>query len=425
MQFLSDLQGLTAFSYQQLAGDLAQGQTTVSSGCETNALYGRLVHWLSQIARGSPQVAWKNGEASSPNSHAKPLLDNIEKTVLATDFSDLDCDLSAWRNLFLSSPSRILLETSGSSGKPKHVWHTVQSLSRGVKLAPKHRKDRWGWAYPPDHLAGIQVLFQALLNGNLLVDLYKSVPAEVNLALERHSITHISCTPTFLRMMLTEQCDHPRLERLTTGGERLDSLLVSRFSRMFPNARLTNIYASTEVGALLVSHDDGFVVPERLEGKVRVKEGELWFHRSLRVDEPSTTAPTDHSSIPVDHVKDDDFWPTGDQVEILDERPLKFRFLSRSHEGFNVAGFRVDPVRLETLARSHPGVADARFYGIPNSITENLVACDLVAAQGAEELKTAEWQAWMRPQVQRHEVPRIVRWVAAIDTTTSGKVKRS
>jgi acyl-CoA synthetase (AMP-forming)/AMP-acid ligase II len=112
-------------------------------------------------------------------------------------------------------------------------------------------------------------------------------------------------------------------------------------------------------------------------------------------------------------------------VEVLSEEPLTIRFVGRKHEWFNVAGYRVDPIRLETIACLHPFVSQARFYGVPNSVTENLVGCELVAKPGQEGLDIDAWKQWFADRVERYEMPRMVKLVAAIEITESGKVKRS
>jgi acyl-coenzyme A synthetase/AMP-(fatty) acid ligase len=202
--------------------------------------------------------------------------------------------------------------------------------------------------------------------------------------------------------------------RLTSGGERLDAQLVSAIRRMFPNAKLTNIYAATETGTLLVSHDDCFVVPDELRDRIQIIDGELWLDESLKV----SGAKRDTSSERRD--------ATGDLVEVVCEEPLTIRFVGRKHEWFNVAGFRVDPLRLEAIACSHPSVAQARFYGVPNSVTENIVGCELVlkTKSDSETLNVEDWKNWFSQQVERFEVPRLIRLLDFIETTPSGKVKR-
>jgi len=318
-------------------------------------------------------------------------------------------------------------------------------LTRGVRLDQKHRNDVWGLTYPLDHLAGIQVLFQAVLNFNPVVCLYQQPSEILHQAIDRYAITHLSCTPTLLRMLLADRQVHASLQRLTCGGEKLDSNLLTDAQRMFPQARFTNIYAATETGTLLVSSDDQFTIPLSMSGMFRVIDGELWLHRSLRLtgdhagDVGSTTAcplsaenrlpqPLPHPS-PGSHDdsadKDQEFWSTGDLVEVLATNPLTIRFVGRRHEWFNVAGFRVDPTKLELVANRCPKIAQSRFYPIANSITENLIGCELVLNAESAEFDLNEWKIWFAQQVERQEMPRFIQIVDRISTTDSGKARRS
>ena len=72
-------------------------------------------------------------------------------------FDSLDALANAVRN----SRSKIDLFTSGTTGKPRKISHTVQSLSRSVRVSDAHSDDVWGFAYHPSHIAGLQVFFQA------------------------------------------------------------------------------------------------------------------------------------------------------------------------------------------------------------------------------------------------------------------------
>lgn len=427
MKFLIDPVSDQSISYDQFANDLGNGRVVSHSDAPFSRLYSGLVQRISE---------WIEVES----------LSDLKLTELA--FED-PRRLQLWRRLFVDSNRPIQIATSGSSGQVKQVRHSMASLIRGIKLESSHRRDIWGWAYPADHLAGIQVLFQALLNHNPLVCLYQQSPNAIHQAIDRYAITHFSCTPTLLRMLLTERRVHPALLRLTSGGEKLDSNLIQSIGQMFPQARVTNIYAATETGTLLVSHDDCFSVPPDLRDKIRVREGELWLHRSLKLPDfqrnprsqpesgpaasnqgrsPSRSdlTPENPSAEPADDLAEiDSFWATGDLVEICAEDPLAIRFVGRRHEWFNVAGFRVDPTRLEWIAASHPAIAQSRFYPIPNSITENLIGCELVLTADAGEFDPNAWKQWFGQQVQRQEIPRFVQIVDRISTTESGKVRRN
>jgi acyl-CoA synthetase (AMP-forming)/AMP-acid ligase II len=70
----------------------------------------------------------------------------------------------------------ITLFSSGTTGQPKMVKHTWETLTRALKISEKHLPNVWGLAYNPAHIAGIQVILQALLNQNTLVRLFGFSP---------------------------------------------------------------------------------------------------------------------------------------------------------------------------------------------------------------------------------------------------------
>ena len=62
--------------------------------------------------------------------------------------------------------------TSGTTGSPKKVTHNFNSLNRHVVIKNEFNKAVWGLAYSPTHIAGIQVIFQSILNKSTLVRLF-------------------------------------------------------------------------------------------------------------------------------------------------------------------------------------------------------------------------------------------------------------
>ena len=309
-----------------------------------------------------------------------------------------------------ASDCRMGLFTSGTTGRPKLVQHSPATLLRAVRTGPRYQAHVWGLAYHPAHFAGLQVFFQAVCNANPLVQLYGHDADTQHDAIERHAITHLSGTPTLMRLLAGSGRVHARVHSITLGGEAADPILLEQLKAVFPQAKLRNVYASTEVGSLLACDGELFRVPEQLRGLIDVMDGELVVHRSLLADSLQATVA-------------DEFYRTGDCVQVVDAQPLTFRFLSRRSDFINVGGFKVNPHEVEQRLRQMPEVLEAVVYGTANSVTGNLVSCDLVLKAEAQ-LTVAELRRRLSGELADYEIPRFVRIVADLPQTATGKRMR-
>jgi acyl-coenzyme A synthetase/AMP-(fatty) acid ligase len=88
----------------------------------------------------------------------------------------------------------------------------------------------------------------------------------------------------------------------------------------------------------------------------------------------------------------DEWLATGDLVE---ERDGRLVFVGRTVEIINVGGAKVHPLPIEERVSAVPGVVVCAVYGKANAITGQIVAVDVVAAEGVDEaeLKAAIHEA--------------------------------
>ena len=77
-------------------------------------------------------------------------------------------------NAIHDSRSEITIFTSGTTGQPKKVIHSVMTLTRTVRIAERYKDKIWAFAYNPTHMAGLQVFFQALSNCNTLINVFNA-----------------------------------------------------------------------------------------------------------------------------------------------------------------------------------------------------------------------------------------------------------
>lgn len=354
------------------------------------------------------------------------LIHNTEITLLDSDFSELELtnmgvvtsalnDTTDVKPIFYSDLSDLLhairsagkwqihLFTSGTTGIPKKIKHNLASISRSVRIAEKHKQSTWGFAYNPTHMAGIQVFFQALLNGNSIIDIFKLDRSTVFSRIEKYKITNISATPTYYRMLLPMDKTYQSIQRITSGGERFDPDLIEALQQGFPKAHFRNIYASTEAGAILESKSDVFIITD--PALCKIEAGTLWIHKSV-VGGFQLSG---------------DWYDTGDLVSVLDSEPTHFRFVSRANEMINVGGYKVNPLEVESAINHHHGVIQSRVYGKQNRILGNVLIADVVTS---EPISEKELRNHLSGLLQPHKIPRLINFVDEIITTRTGKVQR-
>jgi acyl-coenzyme A synthetase/AMP-(fatty) acid ligase len=307
----------------------------------------------------------------------------------------------------IASQSRLSLFTSGTTGIPKQFSHPVATFTRSVRQGDAYRDDVWGFAYNATHMAGLQVLFQALCNGNTLVNIFGHAPDAVFEQLERYGITHLSATPTFFRLISHTNKTFPQVRRITFGGEKSNAELYSNIQRIFPNAKINNIYASTELGSLFVSRGENFTVSPELARKVKIIENVLFVHSSLRGQSEQT------------HLKE--WFNTGDIVEVLCNEPLEFRFAARASDFVNVAGYNVNPKEIEDILLQHPGIVLANVYGKENKLIGNLLVGEVVLKD--TQLTEKEIRSYLAEKIQPYKIPRIIKVRQTLEVTRTGKVK--
>ncbi|MEY2877950.1 MAG: Triostin synthetase [Verrucomicrobiota bacterium] len=307
------------------------------------------------------------------------------------------------------SRARIGLTTSGSSGSPRLVWQTAGNLARGVRISPRHGRAVWGLAFRPTHIGGVHVFLQALANGCAMVDLQGLSPAQVVAAVEKFGVTHLSATPSFFRQLVGLRFRCENVLSVTAGGETVAREMIDGLARLFPAARVRNIYASTEAGTLLVSDGETFSIPPALRRQLEIRDGRLWVRREM-VGEIAGAESSE------------EWFDTGDLVEFVGAESHAFRIAGRESDWVNVGGDKVNPREVEAVLEAFPGVRQARVFSRSNSVTGQLLCAEL-ACEGPPPEERAV-RVYAEARLQGHKVPRLLRFVTRIEQTWSGKVSR-
>lgn len=329
-------------------------------------------------------------------------------SIKTTKFLDWEDVLVSLKN----SKSNVILYTSGTTGLPKKVLQPLENLIREVRINEKHFNSIWGFAYNPSHMAGLQVFFQAIFNQNPLINLFDKKRNDIYELIDRQQISHISATPTFYRLLLPIEEICMSVKRITFGGERSSTKLYNQLNVIFPKAKFSNIYASTEAGTLLSSKGEGFYISESKKGLIKILENELLIHESLLgvVDDIILI--------------EKEWYATGDLIEWIDKKQESFIFLSRKSEMINVGGYKVNPYEVEELINCIDGVKSSRVYGRKNSILGNVLMAEVVVKSNSE-ISEENIKKNLNVHLQNFKVPRKIVFVNDISKGRTGKLIRT
>ncbi|MEU5960618.1 AMP-binding protein [Micromonospora parva] len=297
-----------------------------------------------------------------------------------------------------AEPGRLWLLTSGSTGRPKRVGHTLDTLTT-VRVDQPGRT--WLCPYAPGTYAWWQVVTLSLTQpGQHLVVVEPDELDDWPGVAAAHGVDAASGTPTFWRRTLyrdAEALARVPLRQITLGGEPVDQAILDQLREVFPAARVSWIYASSEVGASIVVHDGraGFPVD--------------WLDRdipgrptlSVVDDELVVTSPY-HGAGLAGPVR------TGDRVQVLDGRVLITGRLDSDE--INVGGSKVSAGVVRGVLAGHPAVAWARVTGRRAPVLGRMVVAEVVLTSAATGVPDeAALVRWCADRLPEHAVPRRIR----------------
>lgn len=317
-----------------------------------------------------------------------------------------------------------LVPTSGTSSSPKLVSHTLASLG-AVSL--RHRKaeaksEVWGLFYDVTRYAGYQTLLNCLFNGHTLVT--SSVTDSLNERVERcaaERVTHISATPSQWRkiLMTGEVAKRIPLEQIVLGGEASDQQILNALRSVYPDAKITHTYASTEAGL-------GFSVSDGLAGfPLRYFDGAGGISE-IKVSDDKLFLRTSSSAtnyVNGEQFKDSQGWVnTGDLVKVEVDR---FFVIGRESGIINVGGDKVNPENVRLTLLEHQDIIQANVFGKKNPITGMVLAANIQLKDNVNvELAKASIKVFLKEKLPMNQRPRIVRFVDEIELSITGKLGR-
>jgi len=323
-----------------------------------------------------------------------------------------------------------ILFTSGTTGVPKMVVHTFETLTGAIKRSGALAGPLvWATFYDVRRYGGLQILLRALTGGGSLVlsSPGEAVPAFLARAKE-HGVTHITGTPSHWRQALMGSAARsvsPVYARLS--GEIADQAIIEHLQETYPHAKVAHAFASTEAGVAFEVADGKAGFSASLLGQNESGVHLKVVDDTLRIRSPRTALHylgRNGESL----LDPDGFVDTGDVVE---ERGDRFYFVGRRGGIINVGGLKIHPEEVEAVINRHPSVRMSLVTGRRNPIMGTIVAAEVVLTSegtaldpGAVESTKSEILAACRSSLAAHKVPASIRFTSSLTVTASGKLGR-
>lgn len=356
----------------------------------------------------------------------------------------------------------MLIYTSGTTGKPKGAVHThcgfpvkaAQDLYHGLDVKPT---DTLFWMTDMGWMMGPWQVYGTLLLGATMF-LYDGAPDypapnRVWAMVERHEISLLGLSPTFVRALMkygAEPAKRYSLKSLrafastgepwnptpwlwlfnTVGNGQLPIINYSGGTEISGGILMGNVLTPQKPGSFAgpLPGMDADVVDEN-GNSVRGRVGELvirqpWIGMTRGFwQNPQRYLDTYWSRFP-------NVWVHGDFAAV-DEDGLWY-ILGRSDDVIKVAGKRLGPAEVESALSRHPAVQESAAIGVPDEVKGEAVVCFVMLKPNSAETERDGWhekietelRALVADDLGKALLPKAIYFVNDLPRTRNAKIMR-
>ena len=365
-------------------------------------------------------------------------------TSCADYFEMINCTqvLFKWPEVSPNSV-KLVLYTSGTTGHPKAVLHSHNTLSRAIEIS----MSVWGiepaettlMPSPVTHVTGYSFGLEVpFFEGSRCVLMDKWDAAIAVDIIEREKVAFTLCATPFLQELLNlceQQGRHlPSMRRFPCGGAAVPPELIYRVRRVLTNCMAFRVYGSSEAPFItlgyfgagqdkLAAETDGEVydyeiklvnphglpVQHGSEGEICVKGLALFLGYLNSQDTESS-------------FDSDGFFHTGDIGIQTPEGALVFT--GRIKDLINRGGEKISAKEVEDLLHGHPAIAEAAVVAMPHARLGETLCAYVIFRKNQTATVDQILERLEEAHVARQKLPEKIIFVDDFPKTASGKVKK-
>lgn len=312
---------------------------------------------------------------------------------------------------------RMILYTSGTSGHPKGVLHSHNSIHALICQIREYWQvqpgDRFLVPSPIAHIGGSIYAFECpllLSTTAVLMDRWDADEA-VKLMQDEHC-THLAGATPFLEQLLaaSERAGTrlPELKLFICGGASVSPSLIRRAASYFERAAVTRVYGSTEVPVTTVGSPLDADLAADTDGRAGFAE--------IKLDDGEICARGPQMLVGYLHPEDeaqafdaDGYFRTGDLARWVDDDYLVVT--GRTKDVIIRSGENIAPKEVEDILIGHPGIAEIAIVGVPDDRTGER-ACAVIVPTEPPGPDVASLRSFLEDQgVARFKAPeQVVIW---------------
>jgi acyl-CoA synthetase (AMP-forming)/AMP-acid ligase II len=333
---------------------------------------------------------------------------------------------------------RMILYTSGTTGRPKGILHSHNSIHALICQIRDHwlveRGDKFLVPSPIGHIGGSIYAFECpLLLGTTAVLMDRWNADDAVKLVDTEGCTHMAGATPFLEQMLAAarlaETRLPTLKLFVCGGASVPPSLIRNAAAYFERAVVTRVYGSTEVPITTVGatgRDDATHAAET-DGRPGLAEIKLVGHAAAPAGEGEICARGPQMLLGYLHPEDDadafdseGYFKAGDLARWVDDSYLVVT--GRAKDIIIRNGENISPKEVEDVLIGHPDIAEVAIVGLSDPRTGER-ACAVIVPRRPPGPDVASLRGFLDSQgMATFKVPeQVVIW-DALPKNEAGKV---
>lgn len=357
-----------------------------------------------------------NSDTNSPHQHLTELLESSDKATLP----EVD-----------SNAVRMIMYTSGTTGRPKGVMHSHNSIHALIHQLGEHwliePGDQFLVASPISHIGGSIYAFEIpILLGASAVLMERWDADDAVALLTSQQCSHFAGATPFLTQLLdaAKRADTrlPDLKVFICGGASVPPTLIREARDYFDRARVTRVYGSTEVPVMTVGVVEPYDVNHAAEtdGRAGIATLSLSDSGEILARGPQMLVGYHHAEDEASCFDDNGFFRTGDQGRWVDDNYLVIS--GRLKDIIIRHGENIAPKEIEDMLIGHPDIADIAIVGLPDPRTGER-ACAVIVPRSPATPDLSTLRDYLNTLgVAKFKIPEQVELWDSLPKNDAGKV---